>query len=201
MSIKNKIPKIGARTVKTALAVMASMLIFAGTGYIGSLLARTDWAFWSGLGVFLTKQDAIFGCVGAVVCMQQTVKNSLRSGADRLLGTAVGGAVGLFLFWVNMNIWEGKLLILWVTFGTILSIWLVLLMKRPDACAVCAITLLIILVSVDRNAPFLYAVNRMLDTAIGIAVSLAVNRLVRPIRLRAAAMAGEGDEKAGVAKE
>lgn len=154
------------------------LLLFTGLEQLGALLASADWGFWSRFGDFLAKQDPIFGCVAAVICMQQTVKNSLHSGFNRLLGTAIGGGVGLLLLAVNQNVLEGKLLILWVCIGIVGAIWLVLLLKRPEACAICCVTFLIILVAVNRDSPYLYAINRILDTAIGIGVSVAVNHLV-----------------------
>lgn len=168
------------RTVKTALAATACLLLFTGLEYAGSLLAQTGWGLLADVGVFLTKQQPIFGCVAAVICMQQTVRHSMSHGLNRLIGTIVGGVVGLFFFWINLNVWDGRLQILWVALGSVLAIWLVLLMKKPQACAICAVTFLIILVAVDRDTPYLYAVNRMLDTALGIAVSVAVNRWVVP---------------------
>ncbi|MDR1409448.1 MAG: FUSC family protein [Oscillospiraceae bacterium] len=179
--MKERFPKIGKRTVKTALAATACLLLFTGLEQLGALLEQSDYGFLADLGGFLTKQQPIFGCVAAVICMQQTVKNSLHSGINRIIGTVLGGCVGLFFFWVNRNVWDGRLRILWVAVGSILAIWLVLLLKKPNACAICAITFLIILVAAEKDTPYLYAVNRMLDTAIGIAVSVAVNHwLWRP---------------------
>jgi len=179
MKLKLKLPKIGARTVKTAIAATACLLLFMGLDYIGGLLMQSD-TFWSHVGQFLTMQEPTFGCVAAVICMQQTVKNSLQSGAYRLLGTAVGGAVGILFLWINQIVLSGRLHILWVVIGIILSIWLVLLMKRPDSAAICAVTLLIVMLTADKDSPYIYAINRIVGTLLGIAVSVAVNGLVKP---------------------
>ena len=171
-------PRIGMRTVKTAMAVTACLFAFMGLSYLGQLLIY--WDFLPGFGLFLTKQEPAFGCVAAIICMQPTLETSLRNGAYRLLGTAAGGAVGMLFLWINHITLDGRLHILWIIVGIIIAIWLILLIKKPDAGGICAVTLVIVMLTVDRDSQFIYALNRIIGTAIGIGVSVAVNRFVKP---------------------
>ncbi|MDR0883579.1 MAG: FUSC family protein [Oscillospiraceae bacterium] len=181
--MKTKIPKLGMRTVKTALAVTVCLLLFLGLAALGQALVTHGTGFVASVGAFLTMQEPLFACVAAVICMQQTVAHSLHSGGGRLLGTAVGGAVGLGFMWISAHVWGGRLNILFLLVGCMLVIWLMLLLDRRDACAICAVTFIILLVGAnERELPYLYALNRILDTALGIAVSVAVNHVIRPVR-------------------
>ena len=70
-----KIKKPGMRNIKTGLGVMICVLI----GYLHII------------------DNTFFAAAACIVCMQTTVKGSLRVGFNRLKGTLVGGIIG-FLF-------------------------------------------------------------------------------------------------------
>ncbi|MDR2296037.1 MAG: aromatic acid exporter family protein, partial [Clostridiales Family XIII bacterium] len=69
---------IGMRTVKTALSVLICMLLYRLAAPFG----------------YTTNFDAFLACTAAVICMQDSVEKSLKSGRNRLAGTGVGALLG-----------------------------------------------------------------------------------------------------------
>ena len=67
------IPKIGMRNIKTAFSVFICIALF-------NLFKR---------------DNAFYACIAAVICMKDTYENSLSIGINRLLGTFLGGLLGI----------------------------------------------------------------------------------------------------------
>lgn len=71
MEIKRKpLPKLGARTIKTGITVLICSII-------SLIILKRDTAFVSSM--------------AGVICLQNTVKGSVITGKNRILGTIVGG--------------------------------------------------------------------------------------------------------------
>lgn len=76
MSIKSvKIPGVGMRNVKTALAA----------------------AFCAFIYYFFDRSPA-FACIGAIFGMGSDMEDSRKNGGNRLFGTLIGGLLGMVLF-------------------------------------------------------------------------------------------------------
>ena len=76
MSIKSmKIPGVGMRNVKTALAA----------------------AFCAFIYYFFDRSPA-FACIGAIFGMGSDMEDSRKNGGNRLYGTLIGGLLGMVLF-------------------------------------------------------------------------------------------------------
>ena len=76
-----KFPKIGLRTIKSGIAVFLCLL--------------------------LLPNEPFFACLTAVICLQDTVYNSIHTGINRGAGTILGASFGLvflFLFKHGMEI-------------------------------------------------------------------------------------------------
>ena len=155
---KLQIPGLGMRNLKTTLAVVVCMTVYAVFG----------------------RPIPFFACVAAVICMQDTVFNTVQYGLSRLLGSLIGGALGLGLLWVDaFGFWIG-IHILLAGLGVCLAIYLALLFGNPNACALAATVLLSVFL-IDRGEnQYWYALNRILETAFGIIVAIAINRLINP---------------------
>ena len=68
-----ELPTIGLRTLKTGIAVFLCLLIWPS--------------------------EPFFACLTAVICLQDTVSNSIKVGFNRGIGTMLGASSGLiFLF-------------------------------------------------------------------------------------------------------
>jgi len=147
---------IGMRNMKTALAV-----VLCATMY------------------FLIDRNPTFACIGAVFGMGSDMSTSKLGGGNRLFGTIIGGFIGMFLFRIYIVAYpeagHHPLLLLLVFIGVILLITISQLVKWPGAIQPGSVMLCIILFNTPVDTYIAYSMNRILDTAIGVIVALAVN--------------------------
>lgn len=160
----NIMPKIGMRIVKSAVAVF---LCFA---------------------IYLIRGDGIpfYSAIAAVLCMQPDVSNSWRVAFNRIVGTFIGGFFGMVVMLVEQRFIPPELPIakyMLISFMIIPLIYCSVLVKKPTASYITCVVFMSITVShgLDAN-PYLFAMNRILDTLIGIFVSLGVNMFHLPRR-------------------
>lgn len=158
------LPKIGMRIVKSAIAVFLCFVIH--------LLRGRGMPFYS--------------AIAAVLCMQPYVSNSVRVALNRTVGTFIGGLFGMLALVIekaflppDQPIWQYLL----VSVCILPLIYLTLLAKKPTASYITCVVFMSITVShgADVN-PYLFALDRCIDTLIGIAVSLGVNLFHLPRR-------------------
>lgn len=166
--MNEKIPLPGMRTIKTAIAVMACLLIFLPLSGEGS----------EGASRFIDQLGPFYACIAAIVCMQGSVGETWKQGLSRLLGTLVGGLLGLACVSVTTYWDHPVVLILVCGLGVTLAIYICNVLKQPKACALSAIVCCSIMLSHSGEARYLYTVTRMAETAIGIIVAMAVNQLL-----------------------
>ena len=81
--MKLRIPKVGMRTIKTAVAVMLSYLLFVPF----DLMYREEYGgIWGQMG-------PLYACIACIVCMQSSLGQTVRQGVSRLIGVAIGGVL------------------------------------------------------------------------------------------------------------
>lgn len=159
------IPTVGMRTIKTAVAVAFSYLVLLPLGlFLPVPFGETGGGFYAS--------------IAAVICMQSSVEQTWMQGVSRLIGTAIGGCLGLLLLTTDQLLALPMFLALMLAVGTVASIWLCNLMKRPAACSISVVVLCVILFNHTGPDRYLYALNRMFETAVGILVAIAVNRVL-----------------------
>ena len=73
-----RLPGFGMRSAKTALSA--------------TLLAAVYYLF---------DRNPTFACIGAVFGMGSDLEDSWKHGGNRLIGTIIGGFIGLFAFWME----------------------------------------------------------------------------------------------------
>lgn len=192
-----RLPRIGMRTIKTAVAASLCALIY----------------------YFLNRNPA-FACIGAVFGMGSDLEDSKRHGGNRLFGTVIGGLLAMALFRVYLIFCPrgGRTLLLvpLIFIGTVALIRLCQIFwvggVQPGGVVLC-----IVLFSTPVNSYVSYALNRIFDTGIGVVVALLVNsmlpggftfsfmrrlyaRLGIPVD-RAARIAGKPEEMPGPAED
>lgn len=156
---KLNLPPIGARNIKTALAAFICIIIFN----------------------IFSKDSAFFACVAAMMCMQDTVENSFKMGKNRMLGTLIGGFVGLLITFLSSKLGNSSTVYAILTaLGTILAIYLCVLSKAKGAVNSACIVLFAITTNLKGVGSYSYAINRTIDTFIGVAIGIVVNRYVLP---------------------
>lgn len=159
-----KPPPIGLRIVKSAAAVF---LCFVLSLLRGRFLP------------FLGEGVPFYSAIAAILCMQPYVSGSVKTALNRTVGTFIGGAAGtLFLLMERATGLQGMplLLDLLLALCIIPLLYVTVVLKKTTASYITCVVFLSITVShaADVN-PYLFALNRMADTLIGIFISLLVN--------------------------
>ena len=153
----NRFPGVGMRNIKTAIAASLCALVYY---YIG--------------------RSPAFACIGAIFGMGSDMEDARKNGGNRLFGTLIGGLLGMALFRIYLIfVPDGShsLLLVPLTFiGTVLLILLCQMFwvggVQPGGVVLC-----ILLFNTPVNAFVSYALNRILDTAVGVLVALTISYL------------------------
>ena len=150
--------KPGLRIIKTGLAVIISLII-------------SELRPGNGL--------AFYAAIAAVICMQPNVNQTLSKGINRVIGTIFGGFVGLIYL---IAVPEGSISLmvdyLIITFVATIIIWIMASLNLKDAVSIAAIVFLSITINHANDPaglPLPLALNRTLDTLIGVIVAIFVN--------------------------
>lgn len=150
-----RIPAVGMRTVKTALAVAFCTLVY----------------------VFVGRSPA-FACIGVVFGMGYNLEDARKNGGNRLFGTIIGGVVGILLFRLYLVfVPDGHhtlLLVPIVFVGTIILI-LACQMFWVGGVQPGGVVLCILLFNTPVATYIDYAMNRIFDTAVGVMIALVVS--------------------------
>ena len=153
----NRFPGVGMRNIKTAIAASLCALVYY---YIG--------------------RSPAFACIGAIFGIGSDMEDARKNGGNRLFGTLIGGLLGMALFRIYLIfVPDGShsLLLVPLTFiGTVLLILLCQMFwvggVQPGGVVLC-----ILLFNTPVNAYVSYALNRILDTAVGVLVALTISYL------------------------
>ncbi|WP_243135776.1 HAD hydrolase family protein [Acetobacterium tundrae] len=164
-------PKIGMRIFKTFIAVYVCFLIYLLLGKQG---------------------DPFYSAIAAILCMQNYVSNSFKVAANRTVGTFIGGIMGMCLLILEKSFLPTDLPVLQyfiVSLCIIPLIYFTVRVKKSTASYITCVVFLSITVvhGADVN-PYMFAINRMIDTLIGIFVSLGINAFHLPRRKNKSAL-------------
>ncbi|MGE4572678.1 MAG: HAD hydrolase family protein [Candidatus Izemoplasmatales bacterium] len=170
-------PKIGLRTIKTAVAVFITFLINIILYLISPNFANT----W---------YSPFFASIAAVYSMQREFSQSFALARIRALGSIVGGLFGMVIiliyetFLSNIIIDQYGLIINMFVLYILTSIFIIILIyflvkfKIKDLVFVAALTYLSVTISLRNDLPVVaFAVNRISSTIIGVLVTLGINNL------------------------
>ena len=146
---KIKKHKLGMRTFKTGLSVALGMLVAQ----------------------LFNLRSPIFVVISAIMAMKASVSDSFILGKNRMISTLVGASVGLILSYILPQ----NAIFLGV--GIILVIYIHNLFNWKDSITLSAIVFSIIFMNTDTGR-LAYAVNRTIDTFIGIIISMLVNYFI-----------------------
>lgn len=177
MEIASKPYKIGMRSVKTAIAVFVCILLYTILEWISFGTFEVTNPILKVLLFLAHRQDPIYACVSAIVATQNTIENSWKNGKNRVVGTFIGGIIGLVLLYVDMGFYNRSFSMVIVPVGLLFLIWFCNIINKPSAVSFAAITFVIIMIEVEKfdNPAYIYALNRTIDTAIGVFISMVVN--------------------------
>lgn len=145
--------RIGPRTIKTAAAVVLSLIIvhFYGT----------------------TTSRMTFAMLGAMAAVEPTFTDSLRSCIAQIIGVLFGAIMGILLLAIPMH----TLLRTLISIVSVITLYNTFRISfSPSLPCLIVVTLCI----TPDIAPMEYALGRIWDTAIGLTIGLAINTLVLP---------------------
>ena len=157
-----KMPHIGMRIVKTGLVVFFTLLIY-------SLWNRPD-------------SGAFLAVAAGIVSMQDTMGYSLRIGIVRLLATAIGGVLGVICVWLISALGIRDMAVLYalaLALSTILCIIICVWLNLREGSVLSIVVCLAILINMEPSDSYVYALNRAIDTGIGIVLSVILNLAIR----------------------
>lgn len=152
--MKNRLKiHIGLRTVKTAVAVIFSMLI---VDHLGT-----------------TTSKLVFAMLGAMAAVQPTFGESLESCLTQIAGVIFGALAGVVLLMLRLP----HLLAAGIGIVMVITLYNSLRIKfSPSLACIIVVTVCI----TPDIQPFSYAFGRIWDTAIGLGVGMAINTLIFP---------------------
>lgn len=161
MSLINKIKltKPGRRSIKTALSVFLCIALFKLIGRPGPLIA----------------------CAMAIISMRETVHYSYKLGVNITIGTFLGGVTGLVFLLLKGHL--GGLLhteAMVAGLGNLTVIYLCNLFNKSGSSIMASLVLLTIVIGPRVESPYLYALKRTMDTFLGVAIALFVNKYILP---------------------
>ncbi|NLJ58083.1 MAG: hypothetical protein GX339_04460 [Tissierellia bacterium] len=149
--------KIGMRNIKTSLAVFICLLLFD----------------------FINRENSIFACIAAVICMQNTIVDSLDRGIARIIGTIIGGMVGILVLFLVNTITAYEILIFIIPLGIMLLIQICVMINMKQSVVICCVVYLSIMITKSHEGGYVwYTINRVVDTSIGILIALIVNKYI-----------------------
>lgn len=158
--VRRRLPGIGMRIVKSAVAVAICYLI-------DMLRDGQGMVFYSQL--------------AALWCIQMYRSSTKQNAIQRTIGTVVGAVYGLIFLLINpffSKASDGNDLIskMVISFMIIVVLYTTVLMKQKQASYFsCVVFLSIVVNHVGDANPYLFVWNRFLDTMIGIGVGIVVN--------------------------
>ncbi len=168
---------IGMRTLKTAISVLICLLIYKLFYYLN--IAYGENIVVSFVHDYLFGTSPSFACIASVICLQDTIKNSVEFGISRIIGSVLGGIAAVLLSLFNAHFFASRGDVFVCVFGVIFLIWLCNIISHKEASSITVITFLIIIIGIDFARPLVAAINRTFGTVIGASVSIIVNKTIK----------------------
>lgn len=147
--------KIGGRTLKTLL----SLTIIA-------------------LGYSIIGRNACFACIGAVFGLGNTLRDGAHAGGNRFIGTLIGGMIAIPFYWFYHRT---TLLFIptWVylPIGILVLIYICQLLNISGGVHPGSVMFFVTLYTVPEATYVSYIIARIIDTGVGVLLSLTINHI------------------------
>ncbi|MGO1470854.1 MAG: FUSC family protein [Tissierella sp.] len=150
-----KVKKIGMRTIKTVIAVVLTLEIAK----------------------LLDINSPILAGIAAIMTMETSVSESFRTGKFRMFGTVLGAIIALIITSIS------PVNFITTALGLIVIIYSSNVLKWQKAVKMAMIVFLVIIVDFEGGDGFTYALNRTIDTFIGVIVGTTINYFIRPPKI------------------
>lgn len=144
---------VGLRTIKTAIAVILSMIIVEFLGASESKL--------------------IFAMLGAMAAVQPTFKESVESSLTQIIGVIFGATLAVILQFLHLP----PLVATGIGIVLVIALYNMLHLRFSPGLP----CLIVVMLCVDpEERPLFYALERVWDTTIGLIIGMLLNMLVFP---------------------
>ena len=151
--------------------------------HIGMRIVKTVTAvFLCGLLAWARSASAFYSMIAAVVCVQNSAGKTIESSVNRMVGTLIGGAAGVLMVYA-LNL-AGVLYVELAryTLSALLLIPIIqlcLVVKKPGSAAMACIVFLCVTVNYSpEDTPVIYAIERLFETLVGVALACGVDILL-----------------------
>lgn len=173
------------RTIqKPAITVLdIRIMITVGICFItANLLGSLGFRFtWDGMQLEIIQR--MTACIACLLCCQDTAKISRTTGINRLIITAIGGAIGILVVLADSAAGSPWLLTAMICSGVLLTILLCKAAGVPYMNArIGAVTFVLVACTLSGPARIFYAVFRWISTVYGVLVVLAVSMVFERVR-------------------
>ena len=151
-------PRIGMRNIKTAIAATLCALVY-----------------------YFFDRSPAFACIGAIFGMGSDYDMSKLHGGNRFFGTLVGGFIGMALFAVYAELFpdgSNRWVLIPLTFVGVVILIVACQYIWVGGIQPGGVVLCIILFNTPTDTYISYALNRILDTGVGVIAALFVNAML-----------------------
>lgn len=154
-------PKIGMRIVKSAVAVFLCLSLYILFGHQGV---------------------PFYAAIAAILCMQPDVSNSKRVAVNRMVGTLIGGVYGILVLTLLKTFPPPELLQYLIISACLIPLmYITVVLKKNTATYITCVVFLSITVShSDALVPYAFGISRIVETLVGIFISLLINNFHIP---------------------
>ena len=149
--------------------------------HIGMRIVKTVVAvFLCGLFAYIRKESAFFSMIAALACIQNTTTETIKSSVDRMIGTLIGGVVGIMVVYAmnDLGVIHMDLLRYLVVALLLIPIIEISLMVKKPGCASMACMVFMCLVVDPGDKPAVYSIQRLFETFVGAALACGINILL-----------------------
>lgn len=148
---------------------------------VGMRIIKTVVAvFLCGLLAYLRNTSALFSMFAALFCIQRSTGKTIESSINRVLGTLVGGVVGVLTVYAmdTLNILHIHLLRYFLMSLLLIPvIKFALFLKKPDIAGMACVVVMC-LVAEPGDKPAVYSIERLFETAVGVALACGIDMLL-----------------------
>lgn len=156
---KIKLPKIGARTVKSGITVFLCSLI----------------------SMLVLKRDSVhISIISGMTCIQNSLENSVNNGKNRIIGTIVGAVVGFIGLSIASLLKTNNFIVISLIagFGTMATIYICVLFSITESINTAYVMFIILMMNIGQDNWLNYSIMRTIDTFVGVIVGINVNRFI-----------------------
>ena len=149
--------------------------------HIGMRIIKTVVAvFLCGLFAWFRGESAFFSMIAALACIQNTTTETFKSSVDRMVGTLIGGAMGIIVVHAmdDMGALHIDLLRYLVVALLLIPIIEISLMVKKPGCASMACMVFMCLAVDPGDKPAIYSIQRLFETFVGAALACGINMLL-----------------------